>query len=105
MLRFPMIVVALVFALPLALFAQTSRPGPETKSFEITATPPPVPALKYELLYDILSERIPGNAATLYMQTAMMMGVESPKVASDALEAYEANDLEKFDKLAEKIDR
>ena len=105
MVGFPMIVAAVVLALPLALFGQTSRPEPETKSFELTPTPPPVPALKYELLYDVLSDRVPGNAATLYMQTAMMMGVESPKVAADALEAYEANDLEKFDKLAEKIDR
>src|SRR4051812_15765637 len=104
MLRFSMIVAA-VLGLSLRVAAQSSQPAPEVKSFELTATPPPVPALKYELLYDVLSERVPGNAATLYMQTAMMMGTESPKVASDALEAYEANDLEKFDKLAEKIDR
>jgi hypothetical protein len=99
------LIVAFVLGLPLGVAAQTSQPAPDVKSFEITPAPPPVPALKYELLYDLLTDRIPGNAAMLYIQTCLLMGAESPKVALDALDAYEANDLEKFNQLAEKIDR
>jgi len=101
-------IIAIVLALSVGFgvaAAQTSQPTPDVKSFELTPTPPPVPALKYELLYDVLTDRIPGNAAILYIQTALLMGTESPKLALEALDAYEANDLEKFDKLAEKIDR
>src|SRR6478672_3428656 len=99
------VILALVFVLPIGVEAQTSHPAPDVKSFEITPSPPPVPALKYELYYDVLTDRVPGNAAIVYIQTCLLMGAESPKVALDALDAYEANDLEKFDKLAEKIDR
>jgi hypothetical protein len=104
MLRFS-IIATLVLGLSLNVAAQTSQPSPDVKSFELTATPPPVPALKYELLYDVLSDRIPGNASILYIQTALLMGAESPKLALEALEAYDANDLDKFNQLAQKIDQ
>ena len=99
------LIVALLLGLSFDAIAQTSQPAPEVKSFELTPTPPPVPALKYELFYDVLADRVPGNAAILYIQTALLMGTDSPKQALEALEAYDAKDLEKFDKLAEKIDR
>ena len=106
MLRFSLIVALAVVLVPsLARPRKRASRRRTCESFELTPTPPPVPALKYELLYDILADRVPGNAAILYIQTAMLMGNESPKQALEALEAYEANDLEKFNQLAEKVDR
>jgi hypothetical protein len=55
-------IVAVVLGLSLRVAAQSSQPSPpEVKSFELTATPPPVPALKYELFYEVLSERVPAT--------------------------------------------
>ena len=103
MLRIPVIVALLL--VPSLAPAQTSKPAPDVRTFELTPTPPPVPALKYELLYDLIADRVPGNAAILYIQTAILMGNESRDQALAALEAYEANDLEKFNGLADKINR
>jgi len=91
--------------IPSLAAAQSSKPSPDVRAFELTPTPPPVPALKYELLYDVVADRVPGNAAIIYIQTAILMGNESRDQALAALEAYEANDLEKFNALAEKVNR
>src|SRR5688572_13657652 len=101
----PFLIAAVVFlAMSLDAVAQT-KPSPDVRSFDLTPTPPPVPALKYELFYDLVADRVPGNAAILYIQTAILMGNESRDQALAALEAYEANDLEKFNALAEKVNR
>jgi hypothetical protein len=107
MTRFALIAaVVLVVALPaVAQTTQSTQPAPDVKSFELTPTPPPVPALKHELFYDVLADRIPGNAAILYLQTALLMGTETPQLAQDALAAYEANDLDKFNEIAAKMHR
>ena len=106
MLRITLIVAIVALLLvPSLVVAQASKPAPDVRSFELTPTPPPVPALRYELLYDMVADRVPGNAAILYIQTAILMGNESRDHALAALDAYEANDLEKFNALAEKLNR
>src|SRR6476620_10662619 len=84
---------------------QTSQPAPEVRSFELTATPPPVPALKYELQFDILADRLPGNAAPLYLDSVLIMPADAREKAQQALDAYERKDLKAFDTLAEALDR
>jgi hypothetical protein len=96
--------------LPTLCLAQTTRSSnpeavPDIRTFDLTPTPPPVPALKYELLYDTLADRTTGNAAILYMQTTMLLGATGADDALKALDAYEANDLETFDKFATAIDK
>lgn len=73
---------------------------PATRSFEITPARPPTPALKYQLLFDDLADRRPGNAAILYLQTVLLMGPEAKDKGALALEAYEAHDMATFNKLA-----
>ena len=84
---------------------QRSDPTPDIRTFELTPTAPPVPALKYELTFDLVVDRIPGNAAILYLQTALLLGDTTPQQAQDALAAFEAKDYEKFNKLADEMYR
>jgi hypothetical protein len=101
------IAFAVLLVLPALCVAQTTQSSPsqaDVRTFDLTPTPPPVPALKYELLYDTLADRSPGNAAILYMQTTMLLG-PTADTAQKALEAYDANDLETFDKLAAELDK
>ena len=86
-----------------AAAAQTTRPA-ETRTFELTAVPPPTPALKYQLLFDDIGDRRPGNAAILYLDAILLMGPDTKDKAGDALAAYDAKDLKKFDALADSLD-
>src|SRR5437870_4699697 len=90
---------------PAASRAQTSRPAPEVRSFELTATPPPVPALRYELLYDILADRRPGNAAILYLDSVLLLPADARENGEKALNAYDAKDFKKFASLAEAMEK
>src|SRR5690242_7591177 len=85
--------------------AQTTRAATETRSFELTATPPPTPALRYELLYDVLSDRIPGNAALLYLDSVLLMPTDAREQGEQALKAFEAQDFKTFDSLADALDK
>jgi hypothetical protein len=75
----------------------------DVRSFELTAVAPPTPALKYQLLFDNASERRPGNAAILYLQSILIMGAETKEKAQQALDAYDAGDMDGFNKLADSL--
>jgi len=83
--------------------AQAQAGISDTRDFELTPVAPPVPALKYELLFDPLDRR-PGNAALLYFQAEALMGQEYAKRIADAEDAYQAKDDAKFTALATKLD-
>src|SRR5688500_6208376 len=104
MTRFALTIAVVLLSVALPAAAQT-KPSPDVRTFELTPAPPPVPALKYELFYDLIADRVPGNAAILYIQTALLMGNESRDQALEALQAYDANDLDKFNALADKVNR
>src|SRR5207248_232263 len=95
-----------VFAIALCLIAcstalaQTSKPSPDVRAFELTATPPSTPALKHELLFDMLADRRTGNAAILYLDCTLLVTPESREKAEQALAAYDAKDMAKFAALA-----
>jgi hypothetical protein len=107
----------LITALSLGLCAPAfSQTGPssspatqpaqtDARTFELTPVAPPAPAMKYQLLFDDLDQRRPGNAAVLYMQAALLMGSGSAEEADKALEAYDAGDFKTFDALAGSIGR
>ena len=66
---------------------KNSADQPDERSFELTAVAPPTPALKYQLLYDDLVERRPGNAALLYLDAVLIMGNDAKEKAGEALNA------------------
>src|SRR5262245_38921635 len=82
--------------------AQTSRPNAEVRAFELTATAPPTPALKYQLQFNF-ADKHPGNAATVYMQAIMFLGAETNKTTEKALDAYDSKDLKTFEALADSL--
>src|SRR5690348_3527032 len=84
--------------------SQPARPPAQTRTFELTPTAPPAPALKYQLLFDDLTDRRPGNAAILYLDSILLMGPDSQSKAEKAIEAYDAKDIQTFDSLADSLD-
>src|SRR4051794_18794506 len=76
---------------------------PEIRAFELTATAPPTPAMKYTLLFPF-PDRRPGNAAPLYADAIMLMEPNANDTAQKALDAREAKDLKTFAKLADSIE-
>lgn len=83
---------------------QTTLPG-DVRTFELTPAPPPVPAMKYQLLFDDLMDRRPGNAAPLYLDAVLLMGAEAKQNAQKALKAYEDRDVNTFASLAQALDK
>src|SRR5438477_12347910 len=81
----------------------TQPTAADVRTFELTPAAPPQPAMKYQLLFDDLNDRRPGNAAILYLQTALLMGSGTADEAQKAVEAYEAGDLKTFDTLADSV--
>ena len=79
--------------------------GTEERTFELTAVAPPTPLLKYQLLFDDLGERRPGNAAILYLQAVLLLGPDASEQANKALEAYAAKDMKTFAELADSLGR
>jgi hypothetical protein len=77
----------------------------DVRTFELTPVAPPQPAMKYQLLFDDLDQRRPGNAAVIYLEASIMLGEGTPEEAYKALEAYEAGDRKTFDALAESISK
>jgi len=82
--------------------AQTTRPA-DVRTFELTPAAPPTPALKYQLLFDDIGERRPGNAALLYLDAILLMGPDTKDKALKALDAYEAKDMRTFESLADSL--
>ncbi len=82
---------------------QSSEAEPEIRSFELTPVAPPTPALKYSFQYPYI-DRVTGNAAPLYLDAILLMKPGAQDKANDALDAYQAKDFKKFDKLAEELD-
>src|SRR5689334_22226055 len=80
-----------------------TQPAADVRTFELTPVAPPTPAMKYQLLFDDLDQRRPGNAAPLYLETALLLGEGTAGEAERALNAYEAGDLKTFDALADSI--
>src|SRR3954470_19815978 len=105
------LIAALVLGFCAPAFSQQTRPSstPATQSaadvrtFELTPVGPPQPAMKYQLLFDDLNDRRPGNAAILYLQAALLMGSGTADEAQKAVEAYEAGDLKTFNALADSV--
>lgn len=77
---------------------------PDVRTFELTPSAPPQPVLKYQLLFDDLADRLPGNAAILYLDSILLMGPDAKEKGGQALDAYEAKDMAKFNKLADELD-
>jgi hypothetical protein len=84
--------------------AQSTAPAADVRTFELTPTPPPVPALKYELLYDALDDRRPGNAAILYFESILIMGPDVSAKSAKALDAHRSGDTTTFNSLAAELD-
>lgn len=84
--------------------AQTTQPAADVRTFELTAVAPPTPALKYQLLFDDLGDRRPGNAAILYLDSILLMGPDTKDKAEKALDAYVARDNKTFDALADALE-
>jgi hypothetical protein len=83
--------------------AADQQPKSDTRTFELTPVAPPTPALKYQLLFDDLGDRRPGNAAILYLDSILLMGPEAKEQAQKALEAFEAKDGKAFASIADSI--
>jgi hypothetical protein len=83
----------------------TAEPQPEVRSFELTPTAPPVPALKYGLLYNDAVDCQPGNAAVLYLEAILLMGADGQEKADQALKAYEEKDMQRFNELADSLEK
>jgi len=83
---------------------QTTPPA-DVRAFELTPVPPPTPAMKYQLLFDDLSDRRPGNAAPLYLDAVLLMGPDAKQNAQKALKAYEDRDLNTFASLGQALDK
>jgi hypothetical protein len=93
---------AIVLSAACSVRAQETRPA-DVRTFELTAVAPPKPALKYQLTFDDLADRRPGNAAILYLDSILIMGPEAKEKAQKALDAYDAKDLKTFDSMADAL--
>lgn len=94
-----LILIAVLLFYPCGvLCAQSAQP--DVRTFEIKPSAPPVPALKYQLIFDDLGDRRPGNAAILYLQSILLMGPDAQGKAGKALDAHDAHDANSFDSLA-----
>lgn len=85
---------------PRTASAQSTRPQEDVRSFELTAVAPPTPAMKYQLRYTDLADRLPGDAVVLYLDAVLLMGPDAGPNASKALDAFEAHDTKTFGELA-----
>ena len=75
----------------------------DKKSFELTPVSPPSPALKYQLMFDDAGNRLPGNAAILYLDSVLLLGADTREKIQNAYEAYNT-DRKVFGSIADSID-
>jgi len=64
-----------------------------------------VPALKYELLFDIAADHRPGNAAIFYLNGVLLIPPDAREKAQQALDAYARKDFKAFESIADALDR
>src|SRR5688572_27386657 len=102
---FQWIIVVLLFAgsTTLAQTTRSTQPTADMRSFQITPAAPPQPALKYQLLYNDLADRLPGDASVLYLDAVLLMGPDAKAKSQKALDAYEAKDPKTFEALADEL--
>lgn len=80
-----------------------AAPEPEVRRFELTPVAPPTSGMKHHLLFDY-SERIPGNAAIAYLDSALLLQPDSNDKAEKALSALDAKDEAGFAAAADSIE-
>jgi|GEM_PF-5800136 len=88
-------------ATPTPATQPATQPIGDIRTFDLTPTPPPSPALKYQLLFDP-ADRHPGNAALLYSQAELLFSADLSKLVSDTDDASFEKDQTQFNLLAEK---
>ena len=81
------IIVVLLFAgsTTLAQTTRSTQPTADVRSFQITPAAPPQPALKYQLLYNDLADRLPGDASVLYLDAVLLMGPDAKAKSQKAV--------------------
>jgi hypothetical protein len=95
-----MMALILCLSVGTAAWGQSSKTG-DVQSFELTATPP---GARYWLLTDP-REQLAGNSAFLYADAAATLNDTINKETGDALEAYWAGNLDRFDSLADVVEK
>jgi len=98
------LMAAILPALWATAMAQTAS-KPDVQAFEITPVAPPSPALKYQLLFQNAYDRHPGNAANLYLETALLTTQTEIDQADKALDKYSAGDIAGFNSMADTLER
>src|ERR1700683_550606 len=93
-----MMALILCLSVGTAAWGQSSKTG-DVQSFELPATPPGAP---YWLLTDP-REQLAGNSAFLYADAAATLNDTINKETGDALEAYWAGNLDRFDSVADVV--
>lgn len=73
------------------------------RAFDVTAAAPPVPALKYQFMFDEAGDRLSGNAAILYLDSVLLLGPDTREQIRKAYEAY-STDKQAFRSIADSID-
>ena len=75
----------------------------DKKTFELTPAAPPIPALKYQLMFDDAGDRLPGNAAILYLDSVLLLNADTREQIHNAVEAYDT-DKKVFGSIADSIE-
>jgi tetratricopeptide (TPR) repeat protein len=81
----------------------TTQDSEDVRTFELTPVAPPTPVLKYSFQYPYV-ERIPGNAAPLYLDAVLLMKPGTQDKANKAIDAYFDGDFKTFEQFAEDLD-
>ena len=97
------IVLGLLGTTALAAEQAKSADLTDKKTFDVTPVAPPIPALKYQLMFDNAGDRIPGNAAILYLDSVLLLNADTREQIRDAHEAYDT-DKKVFGSIADSID-
>ena len=75
----------------------------DKKTFELTPTAPPIPALKYQFMFDGAGDRIPGNAAILYLDSVLLLNADTREQVQKAVDAF-GTDKKVFGSIVDSID-
>lgn len=97
------IVLGLLGTTALAADQAKSADLVDKKTFELTPAAPPVPALKYQLMFDDAGDRISGNAAILYLDSVLLLNADTREQIQNAVEAY-GTDKKVFSSIADSIE-
>src|SRR3954467_12157045 len=97
------IVLGLLSTTALAAGQAKSTDPSDKRTFELTPEAPPVPALKYQLMFGGAGDRLPGNAAILYLDSVLLLDADTREKIRNA---YEARDTDKqvFSSIADSIE-